>query len=113
MRDPVGLKVNGLKCDAPGCDYIDREEYGDYAACVGMPCPKCGASLLTQEDLETMSFLRSVVTLLNDCHSPVPDDAACVLIPLVMDGSGSITMAQPIPETDTKSAVRETQGMDG
>lgn len=40
-----------LKCDAPGCDH--RELFGELTAdLIGKPCPKCGASLLTQHDFD-------------------------------------------------------------
>lgn len=40
-----------LKCDAPGCDH--RQDVDDFSEdMIGLPCPKCGASLLTREDYE-------------------------------------------------------------
>ena len=40
-----------LKCDAPGCDH--RELFEELTAdLIGKPCPKCGASLLTQHDFD-------------------------------------------------------------
>lgn len=40
-----------LQCDAAGCDH--REDVEEIVeAQVGMPCPKCGASLLTREDFD-------------------------------------------------------------
>lgn len=55
-----------LKCDADGCDHRERvEEYGEHL--VGKPCPKCGSSLLTQDDyteslaiIAAMNFLESL-----------------------------------------------------
>ena len=38
-----------LKCDADGCDHVESVTEITEAM-VGMPCPKCGASLLTQSD---------------------------------------------------------------
>lgn len=38
-----------LNCDAQGCDHV--ESVGKITAdMVGMPCPKCGANLLTEQD---------------------------------------------------------------
>lgn len=40
-----------LKCDAEGCSHIEDVE-GLTQEMVGRPCPKCGESLLTQEDFD-------------------------------------------------------------
>jgi hypothetical protein len=43
-----------LKCDADGCEYI--EGVPDITAeMIGLPCPTCGANLLTAEDFEFYS----------------------------------------------------------
>lgn len=55
------LKVTGIKCDNESCDYKDDsvtfDQYPDY---LNKPCPKCGANLLTQEDLDTAKTLIAV-----------------------------------------------------
>jgi hypothetical protein len=53
-----------LQCDADGCDH--RENIPDYSAeYIGKPCPKCGASLLTQEDYDDFHrHLKPAIDLL-------------------------------------------------
>lgn len=49
-----------LNCDAPGCGHVEpvREI---TEAMVGMPCPKCGADLLTMEDWRGWQAHRAVL----------------------------------------------------
>lgn len=64
----VLLECKGLRCDAPGCGYLDPvpELTPEYLmANIGRPCPKCGASLLTKEDAETTLLLQAVVGIVN------------------------------------------------
>jgi hypothetical protein len=51
-----------LICDNPKCDYVKDAKGAPLTADnVGEPCPKCGDSLLTQEDFnKTLRFLRNV-----------------------------------------------------
>jgi ssDNA-binding Zn-finger/Zn-ribbon topoisomerase 1 len=55
------MKVHGLKCDNPSCDYkddsIERSEYPRY---IDYPCPKCGCSLLTIEDYKALVELEKL-----------------------------------------------------
>lgn len=62
----VTMTVQGLKCDAPGCDYRDDTvEFKDYKQCVDKPCPKCGAPLLTKADYDLTVRLHRLTTALN------------------------------------------------
>lgn len=46
-----------LKCDATGCDHV--EDAPDYSReLIGKPCPKCGESLLTEEDFNQFEYIR-------------------------------------------------------
>jgi len=40
-----------LKCDAESCDHIETVP-AISREFIGMPCPKCGANLLTDKDCE-------------------------------------------------------------
>lgn len=40
-----------LKCDASDCDVVQTVDAITEDQ-IGMPCPKCGANLLTREDFE-------------------------------------------------------------
>lgn len=50
------MKIGGgLKCDKEGCDYINPDiNSDDYKNHINAPCPKCGSSLLTQKDFDTI-----------------------------------------------------------
>lgn len=51
------IRIKGVQCDAAGCGYRDDEAphegeaWGDY---VNLPCPWCGAALLTADDMAAM-----------------------------------------------------------
>ena len=61
----LDFNINGLRCDAPDCDFIDMDitldQYPNY---LNAPCPKCGANLLTQEDFD---IVQAAVELSNLC----------------------------------------------
>jgi len=58
------LDISGLKCDS--CDYSDPSvKLEDYEKSIGKPCPKCGESLLTQEDYDGVMQIVQAVEMLN------------------------------------------------
>ena len=64
----VDFKLQGVKCDSPRCDYVDDSAVlspENAFQHVGDPCPKCGASLLTIEDAQTIVKLSKVVFVIN------------------------------------------------
>jgi len=89
------IKINGIKCDA--CDYSnDDADWGTTPeeikatseAYIAMPCPKCGASLLTQEDhdaLMGMLDLQPLITELEDDMYPDGVPAEEALQPLITE----------------------------
>lgn len=55
------MKVQGIKCDNPECDYKDMSvKYEDYHEWLNRPCPKCGWNLLTQADYDTTNLLMKI-----------------------------------------------------
>lgn len=66
-RDNIGK----LQCDAPGCGYVTPNDLPFDKALIGMPCPKCGASLLTEDGFNTMSKLLKVVDIANTIFGPI------------------------------------------
>jgi len=54
------INISGLKCD--NCDYRDDDvKFEEYKASIGKPCPKCGHSLLTQEEYDScLRYYRAV-----------------------------------------------------
>lgn len=91
MKDAVRLTIKGLRCDANGCDYRD-EKVGFDASWIDSPCPKCGASLLTREDYESIQLIIAAVAVTNAEVGPVPEDGKFVKLPITMDGTGSVLM---------------------
>ena len=62
----TNLKINGIKCDAPGCDYKDDTvRVEDYKLWLNKSCPKCGANLLTQADYDVVQGVIKVTNFLN------------------------------------------------
>lgn len=61
----IDLQISGLKCDSPTCDYNDLTvSVNDYKSNINKPCPKCGESLLTQDDYDqTMQMVQAIETL--------------------------------------------------
>lgn len=58
MNNNCGITGGGLKCDNPSCDFVDMSiEIGDYDNWVNKPCPKCGESLLTEEDYTAVKMM--------------------------------------------------------
>lgn len=92
MSEPaVILKINGLKCDAEGCDFKDEDAYPDERS-LNRPCPKCGANLLTEADLANVRLLQYIAHSVNVKMGPSPDGCKRESIHCVMDGSGSLTL---------------------
>ena len=57
-----------VQCDTPGCGYTipnpTKDPCEDTKQYINMPCPKCGANLLTQKDYDdAMKFLRGIMWL--------------------------------------------------
>lgn len=60
------IKIHGLKCDNPKCDYQDNTiKYEDYKKYIGAKCPKCGMVLLTRKEYLMCKFLVRVTELSN------------------------------------------------
>lgn len=62
----IELGISGLKCDNPNCDYNDPTvPLSDYEKSINKPCPKCGESLLTQDDFDQTMQMVKAVELMN------------------------------------------------
>ena len=58
------VNITGLKCD--NCDYRDDEvQFSEYKESIGKPCPRCGESLLTEEDYQQCVRYYKVVDAIN------------------------------------------------
>lgn len=75
---------DGLVCDNPNCDHEEPNvKPADYENWIDAPCPCCGESLLTREDLnaynETLAFLQGVSNML-DAAEANPDSKEAALV---------------------------------
>lgn len=58
------VDIRGIKCDV--CDFKDDTvRLEDYPEWLDEPCPKCGANLLTQADLDSVLRLVRFVNAVN------------------------------------------------
>lgn len=92
MKDSARLKVKGIKCDTPECDFNDTTvEYKDYPQWLNKPCPKCGANLLTQADYDNVQKLFETIELLNMMLPQSEDDTKFIpLVSVEMNGTGEM-----------------------
>ena len=61
----VELNIVGLKCD--NCDWIDMSiPFSEYENNINRPCPKCGQSILTQEDYEECLAMVKAAEIINN-----------------------------------------------
>lgn len=91
MKDALELNIKGIKCDNPKCDYrndkIKVEEYDEW---LNKPCPKCGAILLTQEDLDNVKLMTNMVNTLNGVLPKRKKDEPIVGANIKMNGTGNM-----------------------
>jgi len=91
-KPKLNFAVSGLQCDAKGCDYKDLTErpeemtiVGWYSLQVGKHCPKCGETLMTQEDFNTLK----AICMLVDAINLLPLDTMRNIIKALADGDDS------------------------
>jgi len=94
------LHVEGVKCDNPDCDYEDMSvEWDDMELTIKTylhkPCPKCGESLLTPEDVKTMRSLATLIDVSTEISKMIPESMRPegwdkeITIHADLDGSGN------------------------
>lgn len=89
MAKAIEMIVSGLKCDAEGCGYENPDVNCEgYRSWLNAPCPRCGASLLTEKDLEATEQLMAFAREINKIVGPIPDDVETVDLRVKMSGSG-------------------------
>lgn len=73
MKKIVHIENHDLLCDA--CGHVEKnvpaETTEQRHACIGLPCPVCGASLLTQEDFEAAERMHAFADLANKWLGPI------------------------------------------
>ena len=99
-KNLIDISIVGLKCDNETCDYEDNTvKFEDYDQYLNKPCPECGESLLTPEDLETSKQMRAIANMINgmgEALFPEGDEkfASRVQVELKMKGDGSVEFGE-------------------
>jgi len=95
MKDKaVKMEMNGIKCDNPECDYKDDNVGGstikEIKEWLNKPCPKCGQSLLTQEDLNAIIQMKKVTDVVNTLCAGQESSDKKITISANMNGTGKM-----------------------
>ena len=86
-----------LNCDAPGCGHV--EHVGTITEdMIDMPCPACGANLLTQGDWIAWQPYAKILASLRELDSNPGDEK--VLISVGLHGSKTTIQVQPAEEPE-------------
>lgn len=94
MKDALVVDCHGIKCDALGCDYIDPAAV-DPAKFLNVPCPKCGANLLTPEDFDAIRMVKALAALISAELPMAEDDTEHITVAVSnMDGSGDLNFTE-------------------
>lgn len=66
-NDRIPFEENGLKCDAPGCKWVDNTvKFDDFEKWIDQPCPICGANVLTAGDCADALTFKAYIAQLNE-----------------------------------------------
>ncbi|WP_291566766.1 MULTISPECIES: hypothetical protein [unclassified Clostridium] len=91
MKNALELNIGGIKCDNPNCDYNSMDvKVAEYDKWLNKPCPKCGESLLTEEDYKNVQFLMKFVDMTNKIFPEIEDDSETVAANIKMNGTGEV-----------------------
>jgi hypothetical protein len=82
----AALILKGIQCDAPGCTYRDDDAVFSEEW-LNKPCPLCGASLLTPEDLAFIKATQAAIDWANLIVGDLPERPRGVY-GVTLDGSG-------------------------
>lgn len=90
----IDLTIKGIKCDNPDCDFRnDTIEFIKYKEWLNKPCPKCGANLLTQKDLNATRRLIKLSNLFNKLMKLFmrqAQDTKMINVAVEMNGTGEV-----------------------
>lgn len=91
MKDILTVKISGIRCDNPECDYDNADvQVEDYINWVNKPCPKCNSNLLTENDYNNVLFLLKIQERARELYPQVEDDREMDSYIINMNGSGSM-----------------------
>lgn len=72
-------------------------KYENYQEWLNKPCPKCGANLLTQEDLDATEQLMEIVNLTNEVLKDLgleKQDMDEFVVPIEANGTGELSFGE-------------------
>lgn len=87
--------IKGIKCDAMGCGWSNMDvEWDDIDATtaewLNKPCPKCGANLLTEEDVESTKKMFVVLEIMEKVSKEIGlDNDEETTAKMISDGTAS------------------------
>lgn len=91
--EALEMKICGIKCDNPKCDYVNMEaKFNEYDKWLNKPCPKCGENLLTEKDYKNTIAIVKIVSTMNNILPKTKSDEKVVTMEIDMNGTGSIDM---------------------
>lgn len=94
MTDNMNLVGGGLKCDNQSCDFVDISiAIEDYDKWLNAPCPKCGANLLTQEDLDAVKMIIVLSKLVQASEYENKGIDGEATLHFNFDGTGNVEMS--------------------
>lgn len=89
--DKTTINIQGIKCDNEKCDFLDmsvlRKDYDNW---LNKPCPKCGNSLLTEDDYNLIKKLEKCVSTINSCFCKTKETDVLLKTSLKLNGTGFI-----------------------
>ncbi len=95
MREPTQVNIYGIKCDAPGCGYTNMNaEFGNGKKWLNVPCPRCGAPLLTRRDYNAIRIVLWLSRLVNKVFGKVPNNSKLTHVPLTLKGDGTVDIGE-------------------
>ena len=91
MKEQVNVKIEGIKCDNPGCDYVDTlVNVDNFKEWVNRPCPKCGEILLNDFDYKFAKFSIGISKVVNKILPKRKDDAPDAVMTITKEYDGKL-----------------------
>jgi phage FluMu protein Com len=83
--------LNGLRCDQ--CNWVDENiPLDDFDKWLDKPCPKCGAIVLTHEQLGHLYMMLEIADVMNQLDIPIDPNEPMAEMNLLIDSSANIKL---------------------
>ena len=87
----IQYELNGLECDK--CDWKDESiPLDDFEKWLDKPCPKCGAVVLTHEQLGQLNMMIEIADVLNQLDMDIDPNDPMMDMNIKIDGSANIKL---------------------